>query len=176
MSEYRRVLERLAQGRISERMPCSSPEQIEAWFDVALRHARDEFRIYANDLNWHIFQSPSVLSAAEQFLTRRGARLQVLLRVAPLVNADRQWLRRFDRSSGAVEFRSARGNYARPDTQLFAVVDDSGYRFEGDRIKFANFNEPSEAGRLLRAFDGAFALGQTWFLHPHQFEAQAATA
>jgi hypothetical protein len=161
MSDYRRVLERLAQGRVRERMPSGSESEVQDWFDLALRHAEDQVRIYADDLNWHVFMSPQVLEGFKAFLSKPWVQLQILLRKTPRAAGFQPLLECAKAGAGVTEVRVATGNYATQETPLFTVVDDVGYRFEG-RVHFANFNEPSEAGKLLRTFDAAFAIGSQW--------------
>jgi hypothetical protein len=160
MTEYRRVLERLAQARIRERMPSTTEAEVRDWFDVTFRHAEDEIRIYADSLDWHVFKSRQVLEALKGFLSKPWVQLKILLRTRP--SAESYAIVQCARAgAGVTEFRIATEHYARQETPVFAVVDSVGYRFEG-RVHFANFNEPSEAQKLLRAFDEAFDIGDPW--------------
>jgi hypothetical protein len=175
MSDYRRLLEKLARDRVSERMP-SGPTQEADWFEVCFLYARSEVCAYVAQLDGHPLVRSQVRAAIQTFLSRGTTRLRLLVRTQPTPDAVRK-IADLAPCAGVVDIRRAAGSYAKEDAKLFTVMDRVGYRFEEHHnLVVANFFEPKVAQRLQASFDDAFRFGEIVGAAPAQSPQQAALA
>jgi hypothetical protein len=125
--------------------------------------------IFTEQLLPDVFASAEVIDAAGAFMSRRDARLDVLVQKPKVQSnwAEHPLLQQLtsgpSQGRGRIELRAATGSYARDTAHHFAVVDGVGYRFEvdhGTAEAIASFHEPETAKSLTAAFDEAFNLSQ----------------
>lgn len=160
---YRRVIARLAKGRVFQEIPNEHPMHaailIEAMFDNAVQ----DVRIFTGKLAMQTYDQPELVQAAKRFIDRPGSRLRVLIQ-HPMTRGDLEPSQLFQALKGTrAEFRTATGSYRDDDANHFAVMDDIAYRFELEHEHtraIANFNDPENARNLVAVFDSAFSMGE----------------
>lgn len=166
LSEYRKIVERFASGRINQRIPNGLHEHATVLLEAMFKNAAAEIRIFTGDLEPSVFGDSSLVKAACEFLqTKPYSSLQILIQK----ERDDQWLSshpllkavtELPGRHGTVQIRAATGRYSTDEAHHFAVMDNDGYRFELEHANckaVANFNEPAVARSLIDAFDKAFA-------------------
>jgi hypothetical protein len=162
--DYRQVIERLAAGRISQRIPNGVPAHASILLEAMFKHAQRDVRIYSGKLSADTYDQNELVMAAKRFLGRRGTRLRILLQEQESTVVERKFiqaLKSVDGACGEFELRTATGVYATDRAKHFAVMDECGYRFETNHEEtkaVANFNEPPMAQELISAFDRAFEI------------------
>lgn len=172
---YRHLMEQLARRRMNQRVSNGISEHASILFETMFRHAKEEVRIFTGELRPSVYGTPTLISAAKDFLSRTSTRLRILieqpadveaLREHPLLRVLSESVPRVERDQ--LKLRQAVGSYAQKGAKHFAVMDDCGFRFEIDHEAtqaVANFNEPDVARELSVAFDSAFKMGLPLELH-----------
>ena len=163
---YHKSISDLADCSSNQRVLNSKPKHAVAFFVNMFRHAKRCVRIFS-DFRDDTFGNRKLRLAAQQYVSDPTHELKLLFQLPPNF---KQSPVETVRSCSFIsyldpidhEIRVAQGNYADPNIQQFAIIDERGFRYEaeGKRICVANFNEPETARKLARAFDEAFEMGR----------------
>jgi hypothetical protein len=161
---YRRLIRRLADGAMNQRVRNGQPAHAAILLETMFRKAKADVRIYTGELSLPTYAEPDMIEEASAFLKRDDTCLRILLATP----ANQAWVQnhpffapilRNGQLPENMEVRCATGVYATPTAKHFAVMDDRAFRFERDHSgtkAIANFNEPGTAAKLIEAFDHEF--------------------
>jgi len=131
------------------------------------KHATSIIKIYARDLQGEICDKPFILQEIDNFLNKKGSRLEILLKdrspqqsskVKTLIeNIQHAHLNKVYVKDASQAFLKAIGNILPDDKDNFFITGDKKmYRLEYDNIRHAaicNFNDSSTVKRLNKIFD-----------------------
>lgn len=166
INEYRQIIEQFARERTNARVSNGLPLHASILIETMFKSAKAEMRIFTRELDNNVFGNADILAAAEKFISRPYAKLEILLQKSqnekwasshPLLTK----LAELSQSGphGNVVVRNAVGSYSNEGTNHFAVMDNDGFRYELDHDgcrAIANFNESRTASKLAEFFDLAF--------------------
>ena len=171
IEEYRKMIKRLAAGKVDARIPNGQPQHASILMETMFENATAELRIFTRDLNDLVFGGDEILKSALTFFSKPYSSLKILLQN----NKNDDWtnqhslLKEINRLNGSgclhgsVEIKNAVGSYAKDDANHFAVMDNDAFRYEtnhDDCKAIANFYEPKIAKKLIHVFDSAFSLAK----------------
>lgn len=151
--EYRRILGTLSRSNSNERMPCTHPDRVLAFYDVIFNQGYSDIRVFTKNLD--IINHEHIVGSVAKFLSSPWTSLSILLKEpCQIVGLDESKI------YGSLQIGLARGSYSWAGAREFTTADDRVFLFQGKSLGIINFNSMPETGRLINAFNDAFHISK----------------
>jgi hypothetical protein len=155
---YREAVETLLRLRSDKTISNSMPSHAAVLFEVFLKRAQQQVRVFCRNLSNEVWGNPAVVEAAKNAL-QRGINLSILIQEDSPDSGPFAELLNDNRTDPHLRFYTMEGENLRNAPVNFAVMDETAFRFEKDRKEckaFAVMFSPNLASSLSRQFDAIF--------------------
>lgn len=152
MEEYAKKIDRLVREKTAEPVENSSIDHASILLERMFDHAEASVRIFSGKLNKLAYGRAEVLAAAERFLWDESHQLRIVIEE----NMDEDHPFREILKRPNVHLSKINPVYAANIKFHFSLMDDCGYRYEGDKTKpgaIAVFGASDTGKKLADIFD-----------------------
>jgi len=154
MKKYAKEIDRLIENNDGELISNCSIEHAVVLLRKFFQHAKTRVRIFSGNLSYSAYKDNELIEEVEIFLGT-GGKLEVV--VEDDIEDNNSMLQFIEEFPSNVNlFRLDATRLEKEPNFHFAIVDDNGYRFEGDKTKtvaIASFGDMDFTMKLGKSFD-----------------------